>query len=48
MFRQMMKSKLHRATVTEANLNYVGSVTIDQDLLELVDILPDEKSANRQ
>lgn len=43
MFRQMMKSKIHRATVTEANLNYVGSVTIDQDLLELVDILPDEK-----
>ncbi|WEK55732.1 MAG: aspartate 1-decarboxylase [Candidatus Cohnella colombiensis] len=43
MFRQMMKSKLHRGTVTEANLNYVGSVTIDQDLLELVDILPDEK-----
>jgi aspartate 1-decarboxylase len=43
MFRQMMKAKIHRATVTEANLNYVGSVTIDQDLLELVDILPDEK-----
>lgn len=43
MMRQMMKSKLHRATVTEANLNYVGSVTIDEDLLELVDILPDEK-----
>lgn len=39
----MMKAKIHRATVTEANLNYVGSVTIDQDLLELVDILPDEK-----
>ncbi|MFC5699928.1 aspartate 1-decarboxylase [Cohnella faecalis] len=43
MFRQMMKSKIHRATVTEANLNYVGSITIDQDLMELVDILPDEK-----
>lgn len=43
MFRQMMKSKLHRATVTEANLNYVGSITIDEDLMELVDILPDEK-----
>jgi len=43
MIRQMMKSKLHRATVTEANLNYVGSVTIDEDLMELVDILPDEK-----
>ncbi|WP_027093612.1 aspartate 1-decarboxylase [Cohnella thermotolerans] len=43
MFRQMMKSKIHRATVTEANLNYVGSVTIDQDLMDAVDILPDEK-----
>jgi aspartate 1-decarboxylase len=43
MFRQMMKSKIHRATVTEANLNYVGSVTIDEDLMDLVDILPDEK-----
>ncbi len=43
MFRQMMKSKIHRATVTEANLNYVGSITIDQDLMEAVDILPDEK-----
>ncbi|MGG1313427.1 MULTISPECIES: aspartate 1-decarboxylase [Cohnella] len=43
MLRQMMKSKIHRATVTEANLNYVGSVTIDQDLMESVDILPDEK-----
>ncbi len=43
MFRQMMKSKIHRATVTEANLNYVGSVTIDEDLMDLVDIAPDEK-----
>lgn len=38
-----MKSKIHRARITEANLNYVGSVTIDQDLLEAVDILPNEK-----
>ncbi len=43
MFRTMMKSKIHRARITEANLNYVGSVTIDQDLLEQVDILPNEK-----
>lgn len=43
MFRQMMKSKIHRATVTEANLHYVGSVTIDEDLLDLVDLLPGEK-----
>jgi len=43
MFRTMMKSKIHRARVTEANLNYVGSVTIDQDILKKVDILPHEK-----
>ena len=43
MFRTMMKSKLHRATVTEANLNYVGSVTIDRELMEKVDILPNER-----
>lgn len=43
MFRTMMKSKLHRATVTEANLNYVGSVTIDEDLMDLVDIYENEK-----
>lgn len=43
MYREMMKSKIHRATVTEANLNYVGSITIDADILEQVDILPNEK-----
>lgn len=43
MFRHMMKAKIHRATVTEANLNYVGSVTIDEAILERVDILPNEK-----
>ncbi len=43
MFRTMMKSKLHRAVVTEANLNYVGSITIDEDLMDAVDILPNEK-----
>ncbi|MGG1550521.1 aspartate 1-decarboxylase [Paenibacillus ferrarius] len=43
MFRTMMKAKLHRATVTEANLNYIGSITIDEDLLDLVDMLPNEK-----
>lgn len=43
MYRTMMKAKLHRATVTEANLNYIGSITIDQDLIELVDMLPNEK-----
>ena len=39
----MMKSKLHRATVTEANLNYVGSITIDEDLMDASDIWANEK-----
>jgi aspartate 1-decarboxylase len=39
----MHKSKIHRARVTEANLDYVGSITIDKDLLEQADILPNEK-----
>lgn len=43
MFRMMMNSKLHRATVTEANLNYVGSITIDSQLLEAANLLPNEK-----
>jgi len=43
MYRIMMKSKIHRARVTEANLNYVGSITIDQDLLKAANILPNEK-----
>ena len=41
----MMNSKIHRARVTESNLNYVGSITIDTDILEAVDILPNEKVA---
>lgn len=45
MFRTMMKSKIHRARVTEANLNYIGSITIDSALLEAADILPNEKVA---
>ena len=43
MQRTMCKGKVHRATVTQANLNYVGSITIDQDLLEAADIYPYEK-----
>jgi len=43
MFRMMMKSKIHKATVTEANLQYVGSITIDIALMEAVDILTNEK-----
>jgi aspartate 1-decarboxylase len=42
MLRTMMKSKIHRATVTQADLHYVGSVTVDQDLLDASDILPGE------
>lgn len=38
-----MKSKIHRATVTESNLNYVGSVTIDEEIMEKVKLLPNEK-----
>ena len=39
----MMHSKIHRARVTEWDLNYVGSITIDSDILDAVDILPNEK-----
>lgn len=42
MQRTMFKSKIHRATVTQADLHYVGSVTIDSDLLKASDILPGE------
>lgn len=38
----MLKSKIHRATVTEANVDYIGSITIDRDLIERVDLLPGE------
>ncbi|HBG23909.1 MAG: aspartate 1-decarboxylase [Bacteroidetes bacterium GWF2_41_61] len=40
---EIMKSKIHRARVTEANLNYIGSVTIDQDLIEAAGLFPNEK-----
>ncbi len=40
---KLMHGKLHRVTVTEANVNYVGSITIDQDLMEKVGILPLEE-----
>lgn len=43
MFRVMMNGKIHRAQVTEADLNYVGSITIDQDILDVVGMLPNEK-----
>ncbi len=43
MMLNMFKSKIHRATVTEANLNYVGSITIDKALLDAANIIPGEK-----
>jgi aspartate 1-decarboxylase len=43
MYRTVFKSKLHRATVTEACLNYVGSITIDEDLMDAADIYVNEK-----
>jgi len=43
MQRFMLKSKIHRATVTDANLDYEGSITIDENLIEAADILPYEK-----
>jgi aspartate 1-decarboxylase len=42
MLRTIMKSKIHRATVTQADLHYVGSVTVDEDLLDAADLLPGE------
>lgn len=42
MYRTMLKSKIHRATVTQADLHYVGSVTVDRDLLDAADLLPGE------
>jgi aspartate 1-decarboxylase len=41
-YRQLLKSKIHRATVTEANIDYVGSITIDSTLMERVDLWPGE------
>ena len=43
MFRTMLKSKIHRATVTEANIDYEGSITIDSDLMDAADMIPYEQ-----
>ena len=40
---EVLKSKIHRAVITEANLNYVGSITIDEDLLDAVNLIENEK-----
>ncbi|RHJ95303.1 aspartate 1-decarboxylase [Parabacteroides bouchesdurhonensis] len=43
MFIEVVKSKIHRVTVTEANLNYIGSITVDEDLLDAANLIPNEK-----
>ena len=43
MYIQVLKSKIHRVTVTEARLDYIGSITIDEDLLDAAGILPGER-----
>jgi aspartate 1-decarboxylase len=43
MYRTMLKSKIHRARVTQADLHYVGSITIDEDLMDAADLLPGEQ-----
>ena len=45
MRRRMMKSKIHRATVTEADLNYIGSISLDPDLMAAADIMENEQVA---
>ncbi len=45
MRRRMMKSKVHRATVTDADLHYVGSITVDRDLMDLADLMEFEQVA---
>ena len=45
MFRTMLKSKIHRATVTQSDLHYVGSVTLDEDLMDAADLLAGERVA---
>ena len=40
---QVLKSKIHRATITEANLNYVGSLTLDEDLMDAANLIENEK-----
>jgi aspartate 1-decarboxylase len=43
MFVHILKSKIHRASVTEANLNYIGSITIDEDLMDAANLIANEK-----
>jgi len=43
MMREVLRAKIHKATVTQADVNYVGSITIDEDLMDMVDMWPGEK-----
>ena len=43
MLIEVVKSKIHRVTVTEANLNYIGSITVDEDLLDAANLIANEK-----
>ena len=45
MFIEVVKSKIHRVTVTEANLNYIGGITVDEDLLDAANLIANEKVA---
>lgn len=45
MFVEILKSKIHRVTVTDANLDYIGSITIDEDLMDAANMIPFEKVA---
>ena len=45
MLVEVVKSKIHRVTLTQADLNYIGSITIDEDLLDAANIIPNEKVA---
>lgn len=45
MYIEVVKSKIHRVTVTEADLNYIGSITIDEDLMDAANLIPNEKVA---
>ena len=43
MLRELLQSKIHKATITEADISYIGSITIDQDLLDRIDLWPGQK-----
>ena len=48
MFIEVVKSKIHRVTVTQANLNYIGSITIDEDLMDAANIIANTGETNME